>query len=173
MADYLGMNLHIDDADVDNREFFKHCANGECRLQRCTACNLYRYPPGPACPWCSAADAVFAPVSTTGTVYSYAEVHHPIQPAFADRVPYTYLIVELDFQRDAPNPGDAIRVAGNFARHNGELITGEGLLQVGIGSRVQMVFKEVSADIALPMWALVDSADAPWRYSLESIDGQS
>lgn len=167
-AQYLGMTLAIDAADGDNREYFQHCANGEFRLQCCTQCQRYRYPPGPSCPWCSAPDSIFKPVPTTGTVYSYAEVHHPIQPAFADCVPYAILIVELEIQRDRPNRGDAIRVAGNLADANGNLIVGKGLLEVGIGSRVKMVLHKASADIALPMWTLAEDGGEPSRYPLES-----
>ena len=167
MADYLGMTLQIDESDADNRAYFKYCANSEFRLQRCTSCDLFRYPPGPSCPYCSQPDSVFEPVPATGTVYSYAEVHHPIQPAFADRVPYAILIVELDFQQNQPNSGDAIRMAGNLADADGQLIYGPGLLQVGIGSRVEMVFSKVSTDMALPMWKLVEASGEPWRYPSE------
>ena len=32
-------------------------------------------------------------------MYTYAEVHHAIQPAFKHQLPYLILIVELDTQR--------------------------------------------------------------------------
>ena len=48
---YLGMPLAIDDLDVENLAYFKHCAAHNFHLQRCTKCNLLRYPPTTACPW--------------------------------------------------------------------------------------------------------------------------
>jgi hypothetical protein len=38
--------------------------------------------------------------------------------------------------------------------------------QVGIGTRVRMVFKDVAPGLAIPLWTLDDTADvpAPWRY---------
>jgi len=172
-ADYLGMPLQIDGADNHNREFFQHCANGEFRLQCCNACGLCRYPPGTACPWCGASEYDWKPVPTSGTVYSYAEVHHPIQAAFAGQVPYSILIVELDFQRDLPNAGDAIRVTGNLADESGHLLFGDVVQQVGIGSRVQMVFCRLSSQMALPMWTLDHDDTAVWRYPTKSENGVS
>ena len=51
-ADYLGMPLSIDDLDGENLAYFKHCAAHDFHLQQCEACDLLRYPPTTACPWC-------------------------------------------------------------------------------------------------------------------------
>ena len=48
-GNYLGMALSIADLDGDNAAYFRFCAQGELRLQRCKVCTLMRYPPGPAC----------------------------------------------------------------------------------------------------------------------------
>ena len=164
---YLGMDLRIDAFDQENLAYFRHCAAGAFHLQRCTACDLLRYPPTTACPWCSHPDAVWAPVEGRGTVHSYAEVHHAIQPAFRDHLPYLILIVELDTQRGRPGAEDALRVAGNLATPAGDLAPPEIVAQGGIGSRVRMIFKHVAPGLAIPLWSLDQSAaaaDAPWRY---------
>ena len=49
-ADYLGMSLTLDDLEVENREFFRHCGAHDFHLQRCLACDLLHYPPGAALP---------------------------------------------------------------------------------------------------------------------------
>jgi len=165
-GDYLGMELAIDAFDQENLAYFRHCAAGAFHLQRCTACHLLRYPPTTACPWCSRPDAVWAPVEGRGTVHSYAEVHHAIQPAFKDHLPYLILIVELDTQRGRPGAEDALRLAGNLATAGGELAPPELVAQVGIGSRVRMVFKDVAPGVAIPLWTLDETADqpaSPWR----------
>jgi len=164
-AEYLGLPLQIDAADNNNKLFFAHCANGELHLQQCADCSLHCYPPTNACPWCGHAKQTFTAVPGTGSVYSYAEVHHAIQPAFAEHVPYTILIVELDTQRNQPNNGDAIRIAGNLVSPDGTLLSGTDIETVGIGSRVKMVFKKLSEELALPMWTLDKTHGAVWRYS--------
>ena len=74
-----------------------------------------RYPPGPACPWCAGNAFEWVPVSGRGTVYSYTEVRHAVQPAFRAHVPYLALLVELDEQRAQPTEHEAIRMIGNLA----------------------------------------------------------
>ena len=52
-AQYLGMPLGIEDLDVENLEYFRHCAEHDFHLQACAQCGLLRYPPTTACPWCA------------------------------------------------------------------------------------------------------------------------
>jgi hypothetical protein len=44
-GDYMGMTLTIEDLDGENRDFFRHCANRDFRLQRGKKSGLLRYPP--------------------------------------------------------------------------------------------------------------------------------
>lgn len=166
-ADYLGMSLRIADVDHENRAFFRSCAEGTFRLQRCCKCHLLRYPPTTACPWCSEPASEWSPVEGRGTVHSYTKVHHAIQPAFKPHTPYVILLVELDTQRDLPGPGDCLRVVGNLADEAGRLADVETTGTVGIGSRVRMVFAKVSDDLAIPHWTLdepAEGASKPWQY---------
>ena len=109
-------------------------------------------------------------VEGKGTVHSYAEVHHPIQPAFRDKVPYLILLVDLDTQKGEPSEHEALRVAGNLVMADGEFAPPEVIKQVGIGTRVRMVFTQVTAGLALPHWTIDEDAEqpeAPWRYPQE------
>src|SRR5260370_35066916 len=115
-AQYLGMPLEVSELDGENLEYFRHCAAHDFRLQACTACGLVRYPPTTACPWCADPGARWTAVEGRGTVHSYTEVHHAIQPAFRDHVPYLVLLVDLDTQRGMPSAEEARRVAANLAR---------------------------------------------------------
>jgi uncharacterized OB-fold protein len=165
-GDYLGMSLRIDALDHENLAYFRHCAAHDFHLQRCAACDLLRYPPTTGCPWCGHPEAVWTPVSGQGTVHSYAEVHHAIQPAFHDHLPYLILIVELDAQRGQPGEHDALRIAGNLATPEGDLAPPELVARVGIGSRVRMAFKDCAPGLALPLWTLDEAARQPappWR----------
>lgn len=164
---HLGMTLAIAEHDGENAAYFRFCAQGELRLQRCRACALARYPPGPACPWCSGNAFDWVPMSGRGTVYSYTEVRHAVQPAFRAHVPYLALLVELDEQRGQPTEHEALRMIGNLALPDGTLAPPEVVRTVGIGSRVRIVFAPAGSGIAIPLWTL-DPAPAagaaPWRY---------
>jgi uncharacterized protein len=134
-GDYLGMTLRIDALDQENLAYFRHCAAHDYRLQRCAACALLRYPPTTGCPWCGHPEAVWTPVEWRGTVHTYAEVHHAIEPAFKDHLPYLILIVELDAQQGRPGAEDGLRIAGNLAAPDGGLAAPELVAQAGIGTR--------------------------------------
>jgi uncharacterized protein len=169
-AQYLGMPLSLDDLEVENLAYFKHCAEHNFHLQRCDACQLLRYPPTTACPWCMSPKSTWVPVEGKGAVHSYTEVHHAIQPAFKAHTPYLVLLVDLDTQLGKPTEHDALRVAGNLATPDGKLAPPEMVKRAGIGTRVRMVFSDVTAGLSLPQWTIDETAkqpDKPWRYPQE------
>jgi uncharacterized OB-fold protein len=169
-GEYLGMPVRIDDLDQDNLAFFSWCGRHELRLQQCTSCGLKRCPPTTACPFCADPDSTWEPVSGRGTVYSYGEVHHAIQPVFRQYAPYLLLLVELDEQRNEPAEFDGLRFQGNLATPDGELASPALVRQVGIGTRVKVVFKDIGDGIALPLWTVDEEAEqpaSPWRYPIE------
>jgi uncharacterized OB-fold protein len=169
-ANYLGMPLDIGDLDVENLEYFRHCAAHAFHLQKCGACGLLRYPPTTACPWCASPKSSWAPVEGKGAVHSYTEVHHAIQPAFKKHTPYLILLVDLDTQKGKPSAEEALRVVGNFTTPDGVLAPAEMVRKVGIGTRVRMVFSDVAPGLALPQWTLDETAKQPtkpWRYPQE------
>ena len=166
-GDYLGMLLRIEALDQENLTYFRHCAAHDFHLQRCASCALLRYPPTTGCPWCGHPEADWTAVEGRGAVYTYAEVQHAVQPAFKEHLPYLILIVELDTQRGAPTEHDALRIAGNLVTSEGDLAPPELVAKLGIGTRVRMVFRDVAAGLAVPLWTLDDTAAqpaTPWRY---------
>jgi uncharacterized protein len=168
-ADYLGMPLSLDDLDGENLVYFKYCAEHDFHLQLCEGCNLLRYPPTTACPWCMGAKSKWVRVEGEGAVHSYTEVHHAIQPAFKAHTPYLVLLVDLDAQNGKPTEHDALRVVGNLVTPDGKLAPPELVKQVGIGTRVRMVFSDVAPGLALPQWTIDGKAGQPkpWRYPQE------
>jgi uncharacterized OB-fold protein len=169
-ATYLDMPLSIDDLDVENLEYFRHCAEHDFHLQRCDDCQLLRYPPTTACPWCTSLKSNWTRVEGRGVVYSYEEVHHGIQSAFQARVPYMVLLVELDTQRGKPSEQEALRVIANLATPDGALAPPEMVRRVGIGSRMRMTFTDVGPGLSLPQWTIDETAQQPaqpWRYPQE------
>ena len=169
-AQYLGMPLDVSELDVENLDYFRHCAAHAFHLQACSACNLLRYPPTTACPWCAAPGARWVAVEGRGSVHSYTEVHHAIQPAFRGHTPYLVLLVDLDTQKGVPSAEEALRVVGNLTTADGVLAPPDLVRKVGIGTRVRMVFTDIAPGLALPQWTLDETAAAPaagWRYPQE------
>ena len=166
-ADYLGMPLSLDELDAENLAYFKYCAEHDFHLQLCESCNLLRYPPTTACPWCMRREAKWVPVEGRGAVHAYTEVHHAIQPAFKAFTPYLVLLVDLDRQKGRPSAEEALRIVGNLATPEGKLAPPEVVGRVGIGTRVRMVFSDVAPGLALPQWTIDETAQQPkpWRYA--------
>ncbi len=166
-GEYLGMPLRIEDLDGENLAYFRYCAEHDFRLQECAACRLVRYPPTTACPWCAQPESSWVPVEGKGTVHSYSEIHHAIQPAFREHLPYLVLLVDLDTQKGRPTEHESLRIIGNLVTPEGELAATEQVERVGIGSRVRMVFNDVTDGLAIPNWTLDEDAEQPerpWRY---------
>jgi uncharacterized protein len=165
-ADYLGMPLSIDELDGENLAYFKYCAEHDFHLQLCLSCNLMRYPPTTACPWCMRAQANWVSVAGRGAVHAYTEVRHAIQPAFKAFTPYLVLLVDLDTQKGRPSAEEALRIVGNLTTAEGKLAPPDMVERVGIGTRVRMVFSDVAPGLALPQWTIDENAEqpTPWRY---------
>jgi uncharacterized OB-fold protein len=132
-AQYLGMLVEINDLDHENLDYFAFCAKHDFRLQRCASCKLFRYPPSTACPCGAALDSEWVSVEGRGTVHSYTEVHHAIQPAFKQYAPYLVLLVELDTQSGKPTKEEGLRVIGNLTRPDGVLAPRSEVERIGIG----------------------------------------
>jgi uncharacterized OB-fold protein len=171
MATYqhLGMELRVSEQDTVNTAYFAHCAAGRFSLQRCEGCQLLHYPPSAGCPWCGSGNQRWDEVDARGTVYSYSEVQHAVQPGFAPHAPYMVLLVELDTQRGQPTADEAIRVLGNLVNPDGTLAAPEDVARVGIGTRVRMAFTRLGERMALPQWTIDEDAvqPAPWRPEMK------
>jgi uncharacterized OB-fold protein len=150
---YRGMTLVIPDNDSEWGDYFRHARGGRLVMRACTACGLMRYPPTHACPWCEDLGWTWREVSGRGTIYSYETVVHAIQPGFRELTPYTVVLVELDEQRGAPTPDEALRLIANLVTPD---LAPEDERAVAIGKRVRVVFQPLADHIALPQFTLAD-----------------
>jgi hypothetical protein len=115
-----------------NAEFYAHCAAGELRFQRCTACAVWRHPPRARCAACGSDSWDWALASGRGEVFSWTITHRPLDPGFADEVPYAVVIVETE---------EGPRLVGNLRGiDNRELV---------LGLPVRVVFETVADGVAL------------------------
>lgn len=170
-AVHHGMHLQLDELDAENAEYFRHCASGQLHLQSCQACHLMRYPPTTACPWCAGRESTWRKVSGKGTVYSFSEVVHAIQPGLKAHAPYGVVLVELDEQKDLPGPGYALRIIGNILEQDGRFAVPASLARVGIGSRVEICFSVLAEGLSLPQWTLSSDAAEACGWRPGSVDG--
>jgi len=115
--------------------FWEWCRRHELRLQRCSDCGTFRFHPRPRCPSCRSSAATWEPVAGTATVASYTIVHPPVLPAFADRVPYNAVVVQLD--------------EGPFMVSNLVDVENE---DIEVGMRVEVTFVDLDPDLTLPQF---------------------
>lgn len=122
-----------------NAPFWDGCAAGVLRLQRCAACALLRYPIAPWCPNCLEDGAEWAPMSGRGTVVSALGFHHAYHPAWAARLPYNVVLVQLD---------EGPRMISN--------VTPLSRLDIPVGTPVEVVF-ENEHDVVIPRFRVIES----------------
>jgi uncharacterized OB-fold protein len=131
MPDAPGLSIV---ATPESRPFWDAARRHELSLQRCRACGRWVFYPRAVCPHCFAADLEWRRASGRGTLHTFTIVHRG-QRGFALPAPYVLAIVELD---EGPRlMTNLVGVEPDPAR-------------IRIGMPVEVVFEDLSADVALP-----------------------
>ncbi|MGH3438108.1 MAG: Zn-ribbon domain-containing OB-fold protein [Sciscionella sp.] len=78
----------------ETQPYWDGAANGELRIQRCTACDEPFFYPRPRCPRCGSGDVKWFAASGQATLYSYTINHRPA-PGFEADAPYAIAVVQL------------------------------------------------------------------------------
>ena len=125
-------------ADVDSRPFWEGCARRVLLAQRCERCDAWRWPPMAFCPSCHTRGGAWIALPGTGTVATFAVAHRAFHPGFADEIPLVIALISLDGTD-----------GGVLLRSN---VIGCDPGDVAIGMRVTVTFRDVAADIALPLF---------------------
>jgi len=125
----------LPDVTEDGAPYWAATREGQLKLQRCTACGHWRFPPSLLCPKCLAEGGEWTAVSGKGTVFSFIVVHRPQHPGFNDDVPYNVAIVEL---------AEGVRMHGNVVECANE--------QLYVGMPVELVLDKVNEQITMPKW---------------------
>jgi len=108
------------------------------RLQRCSHCGAFRYPPGPTCHACLSVDCEWTPVSGGGEIVSWVIFHKQYLPAYP--APYNVIAVRLD--------------EGPVLISNLEGVVPEGSW---IGRRVRLMPVDMADGVVLPRFVLAES----------------
>jgi uncharacterized OB-fold protein len=90
--------IEVPQPDVDSAPFWEAVGQHRLVVQQCDDCRGLRFPTLPVCPRCGSMKTSWADVSGRGRVLSWVVTHQVFHPAFAARVPYTILLVQLDEQ---------------------------------------------------------------------------
>ena len=74
--------------------FFDGARQGKLRLQKCTDCSTWGYPPVSSCSHCGSDQIEWADASGHGTVYSHARLMRAYHPRHQDRLPL--ILAQID-----------------------------------------------------------------------------
>lgn len=115
------------------RPHWEGCLEGRLRVQRCRDCGHYVWIPQPVCTACLSAALDWVESAGRGSVYSLTTVHRPQRPEF--EVPYTVAIIALD---------EGYHFLTNLVEFPPQALR--------IGARVEVTFRRMSEEIALPLF---------------------
>lgn len=82
--------------NVDTTPYWECLKRHELKLQCCHNCEKLRFPPLPSCPHCGVLGGEWKLVSGRGTLCTWTEVFHPLDPRLKDEVPFILTLVDLD-----------------------------------------------------------------------------
>jgi uncharacterized protein len=116
--------------------FWEGAARGKLLVQKCGRCHRHQYPPTVCCERCQSRDLDVVEVSGRGSLYAMTVMHQAFLPDFAEDVPYTIALVDLD---DAPGA----RLLTNIVECGGR--------SLAAGDPVQVVFEQ-RGEIAVPQF---------------------
>jgi len=125
-------------ADHVTLPFWQAAAEHRLVVQRCTACGRTRLPPAPVCTDCRSAEADWKEVPGRGEVYTYTVVHRPI--AAGQELPFVIAVIALE-------ESGGLRMISNVVDAKPE--------EVAIGAPVELVWEDMSAELAIPRFRLV------------------
>jgi uncharacterized OB-fold protein len=123
-------------ADALSLPWWQAAAEHRLVVQRCTECQHTWLPAAPVCPECrSEAFEVsdWKEVSGRGEVYTYTLVHRPI--AAGQELPFVIAVIALE-------DSGGVRMISNLVDVNPD--------QLEIGMRVEVVWEDMSTDLAIP-----------------------
>jgi hypothetical protein len=119
-------------------EFYDFCKKHELRFQRCTDCGAWRHVPRDMCAQCGSFDWEWAKSSGKGQVFSWTTAMQPMLPQFADLIPYSPVVIEMN---------EGVRLVS--------WLTDVPADELRLGLPVEVVFDHVTPDVTLPKFRRV------------------
>ena len=122
----------------ETQPFWDSAREGLLKLQRCSDCLEFRFPPSVACPACSSMNYSWEPVSGRGSIFSFVTFQRLYHKAFASLLPYVVAVIEL-----SEGPRMVSRLVGLEEK---DLLT--------CGAPVKLRYERLSDDLVLPLFEL-------------------
>ena len=116
-------------------EFWKATKKHKLLIQECSDCKEKIFYPRKACPECWSSNLGWSEASGKAKVYTYTVTMDMVEPKFAPDLPYVLALVDLE---------DGIRMMTRIVECDPE--------DVEIGMDVEVVFEDITDEIALPMF---------------------
>ncbi len=114
----------------EEKVFYDRLREHELVFHRCDGCSSVVFPLRTVCPHCSSESLSIEVSRGAGVVYSFTTQHRAAHPFFADDVPTTLVLVDLD---------EGFRVFANLT----------GVENVVVGAAVEAWFDDVDAELTL------------------------
>lgn len=120
----------------ESEPFWRSAHEHELKLPRCSACSSYFFPPSQFCPRCWSDSVVWSAVSGTGNILTYVTFRRVYDPSFADLIPYSAAVIELD-----EGPRLLSRITGDH--------------EISVGARVEVVYDDLDVESTLPLFRVI------------------
>jgi len=133
MAEAKSYRLPLPRIGGSSADFYGFCRKHELRFQRCTECGTWRHIPRDMCAKCGSLKLEWARSSGKGSLFSWTTAVQPMMPQFADKVPYSPVIVEL---------AEGVRMVTWLTDVKPE--------ELKLGMPLEVEFDDVTPEISLP-----------------------
>lgn len=107
-------------------------------MPRCEVCGYIVWPAARMCPECLSWNLKWIPIAPRGVIWTFAVYHRAFHPSFRQDLPYNVAMIALEA---------------------GPLVVGNVLAPAGqlrIGAPVEATFDDVTAEVTLVKWKLVN-----------------
>ena len=127
----------------EERAWFEEARSGRLVFQQCRACDERLFPPRTVCPACMSEELHLVASQGRGLVHSFTTMYVPGHPAFADDVPYTVVLVDLD---------EGVRMLADLVDCAPE--------EARVGMPVEVRFDPVDDELAVPRFRPITGGSA-------------
>jgi uncharacterized OB-fold protein len=135
----LANNVALPLPDSASQAYWDAASEGRLLIQQCPHCETRQFYPRPFCIHCLSPDIEWIEAKGSGKIHTFSVVERTSDPRFIDHLPYVLAIVELD---------EGVKMTTR--------IVGAQIDALQCDMPVQVVFEELNADVALPVFTLAE-----------------
>jgi len=129
----------LPEIDAASRPFWEAAREHRFVLPRCRRCGHRWFPPYARCTRCLSPDREFVAASGRGRIWGVIEMSRPYIPAFAERLPYNVVLVELE---------EGPKMFSN--------VVGAPFERILVDAPVEVMFEDIDGQVTLPKFRLAE-----------------